>query len=745
MVFLTGEVENQPLHRDIWHALDEIEMFLLMEPPASDSYEHLKIKQLWECIGTELLQRLYRESFPLYAISESGINICQVRYKNKRGEVKTAWLENKLKKKYKMISQCHWTFLPLLIEPRKHSILPEDQRYWFLMRVEQKEVQEDTERVVKCCTVAKIATAKNGILLKSKDANIDQEDNVTFKYKFAFPRQFVSKINRCLANNFFPECWAGPPCAAWHRTDEGRAFYLGTGEPPKNPMLDHLLSLLKGPNGDAASILLAYSCFSILKSFFPSYHVLRKDTPYLEVKKYLPKQIAINIQSDHLTYAERLVDICCGYFHKFEKAKEPGKTYMPITDGIVIQKFPSELKKLGINEFESKVIQPACVLWVNREPARELIEDVKILNIQILEPVADNIGAVLSEDLVYALAHEFHKHTTFVFGKRFDSDWKESIPKIEKFLIELTECARLQFGEFSAEHRDVSEELNNFRHDKSEPKDPLSFTKYVKFRIKSEIDRTLEELQPVRDSDIVDFKEYREQIEKAYTGCVREIRKIHKEKMRMLYSLDSDYSKAVKCLMKNQSVSLVGQENVKKIAYLSTSFRVFAQSVLQSKADCDMLCTIVDSSLISAFKNQLGVRSPGDIIEEYILIAMSTGRCARIRGENSDSSSILVWYNPRTNEYLLPANDYFDNMKKVVPMLDVNRMDFEVMLSDADILRTVQRKKQQRRTFEVVLQKGKGKRSVLKIYAGALSTRFSENAREYLDQMRNDKSPFRSR
>ena len=142
------------------------------------------------------------------------------------------------------------------------------------------------------------------------------------------------------------------------------------------------------------------------------------------------------------------------------------------------------------------------------------------------------------------------------------------------------------------------------------------------------------------------------------------------------------------------------------LVYLSTSFRVFTYSSFQLQVDRDMLCAIVDNALISAFRTQLGIWNPKEIIEEYILIVLRTGQCARIRGENSDNGNIRVWYDPRTEEYLVPSNDYFDNMKKVVPMLDVNRMDFEVMLADEDILHTVQRTKQKRRTFEVKVEKG---------------------------------------
>lgn len=237
----------------------------------------------------------------------------------------------------------------------------------------------------------------------------------------------------------------------------------------------------------------------------------------------------------------------------------------------------------------------------------------------------------------------------------------------------------------------------------------------------------------------------KERILACYKKCHKEIRKVQKGSKLTHYSLNNNFKKTLNDLKLKLSRNMLRSIIVEKIAYLLTSFQFFAKVAVSSNSRCRELCERVETSLISAYQSQLEIRQPKEIIEEYILNLLQVGRCARIRGENSDGSSTLVWYDPRTNEYLVPANDYFVSMKKLFPKLDVNRMDFEVVLADAGILHTDQRGKQLRRTFEVVAQKGKGKRSVLKIYAEKLSAQFSESAREYLDQMRNDKSPYRSR
>lgn len=242
---------------------------------------------------------------------------------------------------------------------------------------------------------------------------------------------------------------------------------------------------------------------------------------------------------------------------------------------------------------------------------------------------------------------------------------------------------------------------------------------------------------PAIDSDL---KDYRDEIQKAYTDCIRELKKIHAKNMRLFYSLDSAYSENVKKVMKNQSVGLLGQEVAKKIAYLSTSFQVFSQATIPP-AYHQGLYDKVEASLITAYQSQLGAHLPQNLLEDYILDLLKKEQCARIRGENSNCDHIRVWYDDRDSTFLICSKSYFDKLNSPV---DLSKRDFENALVNAGILCTVQRKDQVRRTFEIVVQKGRGKVSVLKIKAGSLSDKFSENARKHLEQMKKDKTSYRS-
>lgn len=192
----------------------------------------------------------------------------------------------------------------------------------------------------------------------------------------------------------------------------------------------------------------------------------------------------------------------------------------------------------------------------------------------------------------------------------------------------------------------------------------------------------------------------------------------------------------------------LGKDIVEKIAYLSASFRVFAEMVVRSEVESGELCAKVERNIVAAFKKQLGYYTAKEILEEYILNLLKKGQYARIRGKNSDNSNTRIWYDPEDvgekGCFLILSKNYFDSLKAYLPMVNISKRDFEKQLANTGILYTVTRGNQQRRTFEVVVKKGRDKWSVLKINADALSDQFSKSAREYLDQMSSDKSPLRS-
>ena len=365
----------------------------------------------WGKYGEGLLEALKRCCFPLYTCSDAvsdGISICEVRYKNKKEKTRTKWLENRaLKNRHQLMVKCQWSFRQILIEPGRKSIVPEDLRYWYMMYVKQ-----DDDHGNSISYKAKIITGIDGTLFKKefvrtplnirRERTEEYEDkNKRLKLQFAFPKRLVSKMNRCLSNYFLPHLWVNPPWAVWYRADGNVAYYLGVPEIAEiHPsFFQSLFSLINGPSGDAALVLLAYSCFSILKPFFPSFHTLSKKTAYVKARKNIPKQIAINIYSSNATYAESLTEISCGYFRELERNK------VPIIDGILVQKCSPKMKRLSRNEFETKILNSACVLWLNREPAADLIQSGEILNLEVKTWHENNLDSSLSKGVVNLTAY----------------------------------------------------------------------------------------------------------------------------------------------------------------------------------------------------------------------------------------------------------------------------------------------------------------------------------------------------
>lgn len=164
------------------------------------------------------------------------------------------------------------------------------------------------------------------------------------------------------------------------------------------------VELINGPNGEAASILLAYTCFSVLKPFFPQYHALNKDTTYIDGKKYIPKQIALNIQCDNGEYTKEFVDICCGYFSRCKA---------PIIAGISIKQTSKNGTKLNIDKYEKDLLQPACALWVNYKPDKELTRSGRILDLHLyLQNENDyRVSHSISETLVNILTYGIYNWT----------------------------------------------------------------------------------------------------------------------------------------------------------------------------------------------------------------------------------------------------------------------------------------------------------------------------------------------
>lgn len=668
-------------------------------------------------------------------IYQPGIILTQIRYIDHidNDSVKVTWVTNKewkiKPKKRSLILECQWTLRPLSISTRTHSSDPKKLHYHYKMIV----TVYDKRTGILGGYAVWITTGWDGRLLSQKIYMGDKTG--PFPHKIVFPKQIVSRINRCLYSNFCPKLWAGPLCATWHRSDEGVAQYMGSDGDARKDLTEPLEKLINSSYGSAASILLSYACFSMLKSCFPSFHILHNDSPYPEAKKYIPRQIALNKQSEELEWAERLVSMFCGHFQELESSG------MTIIDGLLVQKFPAQLKKLSVNEFESKILQPASVLWVNRVPDKTLVESGEILCVQVAAQPEDAVDEQYSAFVVNALADFIFDKTSKARKKYFLENWNKSIPHIKCFMSNVRQITNRQQYYFHAD-LDI---LNMENHlSKIRPIEPKFYLVSLKDAILADINEVQNAKHRLPD-EYLQLETLKRKIVDCYNRCSKEIRKVQKKHKNAYFSLQIDYDKALTDLKLKLPKGMLASQIVEKAAYLLTSFQLFAQAAIPSEIQRKYLCDRVEASLLSAYQSQLGIRQPKEILEEYILGLIRAGRCARIRGENSDSSSILAWYVPEPETFLLPSKSYFDNLRKSVLMVDINKRDFERRLADAGMICTEERGKQMRRTFEVRVEKGKDeRRSVLRIIAGTLSAQFFESTREYLDQIRGDKSPYRS-
>lgn len=495
-------------------------------------------------------------------------------------------------------------------------------------------------------------------------------------YRFEFPKKIISQINRCLINHFWKKFWAGEPCAAQYQSYKGVVNYLGiTKDTEFVKTFDYkdIIKLLSGPDGGAALILLSYTCFSVLKRFFPSYPIIKSSSKYTYVKRNVDKQIAINIRCCRNSNAEKLKDICCGFFSDFSSNSRK----IPIIDGMEIQK-PTKMENLSVAEFESKSVMPSCPLWTNRIPARELLQSGKILDICL----------------------ESQNEISFNGLDKHPSSW-------------------------------VVQVLTNFIHDIT-----------VNPSEDSEMGRGIEYLNE-------DFEFGKRPGIKKYSLDFK-----FKERQALLHQyskkLSDKYIVVGGLETASQHINEIDfdPEIIKKTAYLSASFWVLAYKVMPSEPDCMWICRKLEDAILNAFEVQMGntdQSSIQDMIEDIILSMLNSGQYARLRGKGSEGAQVKIWYDPKESVFLFPSKTLYEELKAHCPTFNIRKNDLENFLVEKNILVTVQRKNQIRRTFEVVVRKGEHEKlSVFKIRLASLSSHFSKAACEPLEEMRKDKTPYRS-
>jgi len=707
----------------------------------------------WDEKWRELCLRLYRSGIPiaeyvyrlgykeneLFAIQKNGVIFQKIRYRGKR-KAKIRWLIDKemtTKQKNYLEWESQWIFLPLAIFSKGKMASLKNLKFIYKMQRRQYALKSNGGGNV---YEAYILTARDGSLEKRIIVTPDNKKTPEFPYKISFPKSVVAKMNRCLANNYLKQLWRGPKYAQWHFSDEGIASYMGdsdiSGIGPSVSILDKLIS-----TNHSAAVLIAYLCFSVLKPFYPAYHRLNKQSPYLEAKKYLPQQFSVNIQGERLEDVKSLVSCCCGCFLP-EK-----KLLGPIIDGIAIQKIPERETRLGVNEFETKMLQPASVLWVNRVPSKELMKDGRVVNLRAL-PISDDpltkVGNI-SLTIVNSLAQTLHAMTVNSYDSFSNKNWEDGKPIVEKLLKEIDLFGK---GYFSS----VTDDERN-RESKAEDEflSPEKYIEHIRRQIQ-EAYQGYKEGSFAKSQKLSIVDNYVLEIQKNISDRLKKIREIENKNRKLVFSLDKIYQTKLHRL-DEKSNALLSWGTIEKIAFLSASFHVLTIAIEAtasppiSDKEKEILVRLsdkVEDILINVFISQMDGILARDVLERYLLKLMKENQYARIRGMDSSKDSIKVWYDPKEKTLLLPAKSYFDDLKDSFQIGDVSKNDFEEELVQADILRTVQRKKQIRRTFEIKVKKDTERMSVLKINVASLSDQFHQDAREFLEQMEKEETPYRS-
>lgn len=695
--------------------------------PIADYFYNFPLQSNWN--------DMYQDSY--FMDKKQGIILERVWYLDKNGrEIKTRWnVEKNLgwKKQKREIYRCKWTFLPLAICPKRASILYRDMRYVYRMNVvvlpnQENRLMELTEYT------AYIETDWTGLVSKKRILR-GKEELPDLPKKISFPKQVIAKINKSLAENYLKQLWFGPAYPVWHITKEGIATYMGDTDTPANGPSISILERLLSTNQSAA-VLIVYLCFAVLKPFFPAYHTLDKQSPYLEAKKYLPKQFAVNISGKE---AESLVACCCGYFQDMKSDKTQ------IVDGVDIQKNRRELTRLSVNEFEAKVLQNASVLWVNRVPAQELLLGGQIIDLSA-SVIPDDILARtkgLSLGIVKVLAQTLEAYAVNSYKDFSLKNWEDAHPVLDSLPADIYGIC----NKYKCFLPTVDVEQDEVKKPSERFSSPEAYIKYIRQNIFYDI----EELE-YRDRGREIATDLKIEIQKLTSDRLRKIRRLCKENKRLTLSLDSKYQNRLKKL-KDMGLPSLGDNAMEKIAYLSTSFRVLVQAIAEvsypplSNEDEETLKRLpeqVDNAIISAFDCQLRETQSNSILESYVLMQIKEKRCARIRGIDSDKSSIKIWYDPRQDILLLPSKSYFDDLKASFQITDMGKNDFELELVQAGILCSSLRKNQNRRTYEVRVGKGEGRISVLKIKMDHFSPQFSKESCGFLAKMKNERTPYRS-
>lgn len=721
-----------------------------------DDRELKNAKQFWEASGENILSIVKKNKVTLLNIDYEaindrkgwdaaerlsqiinrmeerlkGIHILQCRYPNREGQMKSKWLSESewLKNKVILHAFCSWTFLPIKIESPKNSIKPEDQRYVYRVQVDKSAKFEN----VSVSYLADITTAWDGRIIKQN--KIQGEDSLDFPYKFAFPRRVVSKINQCLARNFWPVLWCRENYFAWHKMEGGLVQYMGTRGVHLVPYVKSLQMMLEKDTSGSAATLLAFTCFSILKDFFPTYHALEKSAPYTEGKKYIPEQVALCVWSEENYPAQRVANLCCGCFNRYEKSK------LPVVDGIALQKNTCKITKLGINEFESKVLQRAPVLWVNRKPEDALLEDGRIISIHVGED-AKYAGVDFSSiHLIADLADQVEYKRLEQHNRFLQEEWRIADPLLKDFIK--TVKSEAEHFHYDIDEIDLEIQYSEILREESRS-EPMTVLKDLGQLIHEDCQEYLKDCQSIVNRNMAHV--FERKVEEKYRECKNQLLRQGRLINRDVFSFNSYYIDAWESM--KSYASAVNERVIRKFALLTASANVFVELCVPKECRSDIQDRL-HSGLGKVLCMQKKEWWATDIVEKYVFQVLKEGHFARVRGTGSEREDVEIWYDVEQKYFILPSKHYFKRLAVFLPDASISKREFENKLVGEQAIRVEPGKEQMNRTFKVRVVRDSQKPGpmMLQVQAEKFSADFfrQQVVQTALGRMERDATPLRS-
>lgn len=677
---------------------------------------------------TESKQTTPKQTAPKQASSNPGLlrpvglSLLQYRFR-KKDRLRTKWVTKKIPKHSDLDKCCQWNLLPVHIVPKKEGNPEHGLIFCYLLQ--EAWITSNGEKGQRLCL---IETDEKGYALKKHI----QDQTSPHKPPFSFPRHYLAKINHVLAMDFLGRYWNGGTVPFWHFTKEGIAYYLGSGEADFSYDTWHgLQQLLDSDAGDLAAILTAFHMFAVMKPFFPQFHRLDRHSTYLEGKKYFKQQFALSLCSADLEKASTLARMCC---------IDPNiLPHTSIIDGVrIYDSSPQKQnREISFAEYEATVLQKAGVLWVGHRPSEAVQRAGGVLALELPACAVFPTQNVLSPLLAQLTAH-IHDRSIDDFRNFCTEVFFQAEPIVNQLLMELQRA--VEQYDYPLEEGKLENWENNFRRQNGQlPPDPLRAVQRLRDEIYFDVEDLWIDANQSAQGRIVLF---RAECEKLFQRRIREIKKIKGKCQKNVNSLDSEYQTAWASLEKYDTVT----RNMRPhLAYLLASYDVFLRYCAPESQRVQRLAQL-EQALIRACSNIPGL-PVGEILEQYLSALLASGRCARLRGQGSERADVCLWYDPKERTLLLPARTYFDALCQCLPQeYTCTKRVWEAKLEQANLLKTVSRKDQIRRTFEVRTRGDDSKKiSVLKIRLDSLSHRFltSEPVLQALRRMAEDSSPYR--